>query len=480
MTLITEKRMFNRIVYILSLFVLLSICPTMSAQTLIKTHTYYGAASMNAARKRLGATLVNKPNGVSFRLRIQQDYPNLARPSSLADCEAPISVATSDGFMMLLHREENAFSHQYWCLLYDKDQNLMRTIDLCAEGGQSNCEITDIRYDSHQVMWNFSCVTGASRLDGKCNQMLCYDVTQKKLLWKSPFLTSRGVFTLDAQYIYTGYGFTNEADFVYLLDRQSGHILTQCPVESAPQYLELTSEGLFVEDYRENGYLFKVTDAATLQVTGKTVRLREGPSTDAAIYSVNGQDATYPLQGDLFESAGAQGDFNILRFNDKRLYISKRFSKINGVRHFYTADLKNAGVKAWVNKGEGNFANFEVYDMDKFTDVVELMADEGNDLTTGTTYQVYIDNGKANGVFLSPCGEYGVVLFIMTENGKLFALDMLEATADDGTPLNAIEIPLGNFVLDSLESIQNNNSWTVWAVNADGNRKKVNLANLEQ
>lgn len=472
--------MYKQIFSILTYLLFLNLVGPLQAQTLIKTNTYYGASSKDAARQRLGVTLANKPNGVIYRSRVKQDYPDMQRPASLADCEAPISESTQDGYLMLLHREINPFNHQYWCLLYDQSKSLIRTIDLCAEGGQSNCEITDIRYDKRQIFWNFSCITNASRLDNLCNQLFCYDLNEKKLLWKSPYLTSRDVFTLDNQYIYSGYGFTDESDYIYLLDRQSGQILTQCPIESAPRYMELTSDGLFVEDYRENGYLFKVTDVATTQVTGETVRLREGPSTDSPIYSANGNTPTYPLKGDLFESLGTKGDFNIIRFNDKQLYISKRFSRVSIVRQNLNAELQSAGVRAWVNKNEGNFANFEVNNMGRFTNAVELMPDESNDLNTGYPYRVYIaDNATASGVFLSPCGEYGVVLFILSADGRLFALDMLEATADDGTPLQAIEIPMGNFSTITLESSQKNGSWSVWAIDINEHRKKVNVSNLD-
>lgn len=474
------NKMINRIIFILSYLLFLTLFNPLQAQTLIKTHTYYGTSSKNAAKQRLGVSLANKPNGVIHRSRVKQDYPDLQRPSSLADCEAPISESTHDGYIMLLHREIDPFNHQYWCLIYDQNKSLIRTIDLCAEGGQNNCEITDIRYDNRQVIWNFSCITNASRLNSLCNQLFCYDLNEKRLLWKSAYLTSRDVFTLDDHYIYSGYGFTDEPDFVYLIDRQSGQIITQCPIESAPCYMELTDEGLFVEDYRENGYLFKISDSNATQVTGETVRLREGPSTDAPIYSANGNGATYPLKGDIFESLGTKGDFNVIRFNDKQLYISKRFSRINMVRQNLTTELQSAGVRAWINKNEGNFANFEVFNMGQFTNAVELMPDESNDLSTGYTYRVYIDEKAiASGVFLSPCGEYGVVLFILAADGRLFALDMLEATADDGTPLQAIEIPMGNFSSITLESNQKNGSWSVWAIDINDHRKKVSVSNLD-
>lgn len=472
--------MFNRITFLFFIIIIWTCFRNSSdAQTLIKTNTFYGNAEMQSARRQLGASLVNKPNGAEERVRIQQDYPALHRPSHLADWEAPISEATEDGYLMLLHREENSFSHQYWCLLYDKDKNMTEAIDLCAIAGQRDCEVADVRYDHKQLFWNFSCITYASRLENKCNQLFCYDLQEKTLRWKSDYLSSRDIFTLDDRYVYSGYGFTNEPDFVYLIDRNDGKTLSQCPVASAPQYMQLTNDGLFVEDYRKNGYLFRVTEEAAVRITGDNVRLREGPSTQDAIYSHNGQDATYPLKGDLVESCGQVGDFNAVRINGKKLYISKRFSTINVVRRLNTADLKSAGMRAWTEGKGKNYVCFNIYDMKSFVDAVELMENEQNDLVANTTYKVYTEGAKVNGVFLSPCAEYGAVLFILTEDNRLFALDMLEATADDGTPLRAIDLAIGNFPLTMLESEKSNDNWAVWATDVNDRRRKVSVANLD-
>lgn len=467
---------------IIALFVafILGFVTQTQAQLLVKTQTFYGSKAMNKARRDLGVSLVNKPNGVIYRLRIEQNYPDLHRPQQMEGWEAPISVATEDGYMMLLHKEEGFYAHKYWCLLYDKEQKLIHAFDLCAIGDQSDCEITDIRYNQKQLIWNFSCITYASSLNNKCNRLFCFDVEKEQLLWKSQYLTSRDIFTFDDDYIYSGYGFTDEPDFVYLIDRKNGLTLTQCAVESAPQYMELTREGLFVQDYRDNGYLFRVIDGAAIKVTGDNVRLREGPSTHATIYSYNRQKPTYPVNGDVFEQLGESGDFNKVKVNGKSLYISKQFSAPYVLPHFDTSNQPKAGVKAWIGRDENNEVYFEVYDMDKFTEAVELLPEESNDLECNQVYNVSIGSPLACGVFLSPCREYGSVLFILSEDGRLFGLDMLEATADDGTPLQAIEFPMGKFAVRSLEATQKNGVTTVWAVNSEGNKKKVDSSRLQQ
>jgi len=470
--------MLRRLLPIFLMITMTSVWASGDAQTLVKSRTYNGSSAKMQARNELGVTLINKPKNIINRTRIQQDYPDLKRPAGFDNWESPISVSTSDGFLMLLHKLQDSNNHQYHCLLFDKQRNLLSDLDLCAIAEQNDCEINDIRYDHQQLFWNFSCTTKNNRLENKCNRLFCYDIASKKILWKSQFLTSCDIFTLDDKYVYSGYGYAGESDDVYLIDRTQGVTLTQCSIASAPKYMELTDEGLFVEDQQENGYLFRVIDGAAIKVTGDVVRLRKGPSSRATIYSENGSKPTYPLRGDVLELLGENGDFHQILFNGKALYISKQYSTTSVIPSYNIADLPSAGVKAWIGSEKSNHVNFEVYDMNHFTSAVELMDNEGNDLKTGTTYKVYIDSPFANGVFLSPCQNLGAVLFIMSDDSRLFAIDMLEATADDGTPLQAIELPIGKFNLHSFATTQKNGITTVWAIDFDGRRKRVEISPL--
>ena len=49
--------------------------------------------------------------------------------------------------------------------------------------------------------------------------------------------------------IVSGYGFTAEPDYLYLLDRRSGKVLDRVPVPSAPEILKLRGDRLHVRTY---------------------------------------------------------------------------------------------------------------------------------------------------------------------------------------------------------------------------------------
>lgn len=447
------------------------------AQHIVKSQTYWGTTSIQNARQELGITGCNKPNDISEPLHTQNDHPDLHRPAQMKDWEAPISIAIADGYLMLLHNPDGVSNHQYWCLLYDKARNMTNAFDLCAIGGQRDCEVTDIRYDGKQLFWNFSSIKSDAKLDGKNNRLFCYDTAKKQLLWKTKPMTSRNVFTLDQQYVYTGYGSTKENDYVYLIDRTNGNVLSQCPTASAPLYLELTNGGLYVQD-SNNAYLFNVADEA-IKVTGDNVNLREGASTSAPIFSNRNKRPIYPMKGDLLEYNGEAQDFCKVKYNGYTLYISQKFASIQSIEKtsFDKADQPSAGVRAWTDGSQD--VSFEVYNMEKFVKAVELRSDEGNDLVANSTYPVGIDGATPCGVFLSPCKEYGSILFILTEEGKIYGLDMLEATADDGTKLQASDLSINGFRTVSLQSTQKNGTYTVWAIDAQGRKKAVNIAGLQ-
>jgi hypothetical protein len=66
------------------------------------------------------------------------------------------------------------------------------------------------------------------------------DLDKKKTLWRSPALVaSARTFAVPGNFIVSGYGFTAEPDFLYLLDRRTGRVLDRLPVASAPEIIKL-------------------------------------------------------------------------------------------------------------------------------------------------------------------------------------------------------------------------------------------------
>ena len=56
-------------------------------------------------------------------------------------------------------------------------------------------------------------------------------------------------FVVSGDLIVSGYGFTAEPDFLYLLDRRTGKVLDRLAVPSAPEVIRLRGERLFVRTY---------------------------------------------------------------------------------------------------------------------------------------------------------------------------------------------------------------------------------------
>jgi len=65
------------------------------------------------------------------------------------------------------------------------------------------------------------------------------DPRARKVLWRTPPLTSNGRFRLRGCYIVAGYGFTAEPDWLFLVQRGTGAVLQKLFVSSSPEQLTL-------------------------------------------------------------------------------------------------------------------------------------------------------------------------------------------------------------------------------------------------
>ena len=76
------------------------------------------------------------------------------------------------------------------------------------------------------------------------------DTRRGRVLWRSAPLVSNGSnFELVGEHIVSGYGFTNEADFLYLLDKRTGEVRQRLPVRSGPEYIIRKGDRLHVRAY---------------------------------------------------------------------------------------------------------------------------------------------------------------------------------------------------------------------------------------
>jgi hypothetical protein len=93
-------------------------------------------------------------------------------------------------------------------------------------------------------------LTYASQTNGRNAYLSTIDLATKKRLWRSPALVANArTFVVTGALVVTGYGFTAEPDFLYLLDRRSGEVLDRLPVTSAPEIVKLRGDLLHVRTY---------------------------------------------------------------------------------------------------------------------------------------------------------------------------------------------------------------------------------------
>jgi hypothetical protein len=79
------------------------------------------------------------------------------------------------------------------------------------------------------------------------------DLETRKALWRSPALVANAnTFLVAGRYLVTGYGFTDEPDYLYLLDRATGRIVDRLLLPTAPEKITWQGTLLHVRTYDHN------------------------------------------------------------------------------------------------------------------------------------------------------------------------------------------------------------------------------------
>ncbi len=102
----------------------------------------------------------------------------------------------------------------------------------------------DVLYVEHAHM------TYAASSGRKNASVSALAVRDGRLLWRSAALTANaGNFVVLEDVLLTGYGFTQEPDFLFILDRATGQTLARQALKSGPDWLVLREGRLFVRTY---------------------------------------------------------------------------------------------------------------------------------------------------------------------------------------------------------------------------------------
>jgi hypothetical protein len=111
-------------------------------------------------------------------------------------------------------------------------------------------EITWAREARRVLYVEHAHLTYASATRGRNAYISAIDLDAKRTLWRSPALVANArTFVVVRDLIVTGYGFTAEPDYLYLLDRETGKVRDRRAVPSAPERISLRGDRLSVRTY---------------------------------------------------------------------------------------------------------------------------------------------------------------------------------------------------------------------------------------
>lgn len=97
----------------------------------------------------------------------------------------------------------------------------------------------------------------AKEVKGKKGFLSALDATTGRLLWRSEPLVCNATFVLAGDYLVTGYGFTAEPDFLFLVRRADGKVVQRVKLDTGPDEIRIKGNRILVEAY-SNRYLFEL------------------------------------------------------------------------------------------------------------------------------------------------------------------------------------------------------------------------------
>lgn len=261
----------KKILFTLAALMMLSVTAQAQCLTLKKKyHTDWHGETMGTA---------NKPNGYIYRLREEIQCTNLPLIPRVENADKPkrlmISERIESGWMALYRNEMLAPTYEFIVVFYDQDKNPTASVDLCEVSNTYNCEVQDIRYDAQNdfLLFNMACPSYSSGVNGKGSKLFCYKVSEQKMMWSTPYLTSNDIFIFNDKYVFCAYGFTSEKDYIFMVDKFTGKVLTKLPTSSSVQYMEIQQKDgkdlLYATDYNEYLYIYNINDTTPAPAPAK-------------------------------------------------------------------------------------------------------------------------------------------------------------------------------------------------------------------
>ena len=111
--------------------------------------------------------------------------------------------------------------------------------------------------------------TYAASSSGYNAYLVAIDLKSQKVKWMTKPLTSNSPFCIYGNTIITGYGFTDEPDYIYIIDKATGCRLKSIKVANGPEQLSIRNNKLYVRTYSYD-YVFAFEEIRNETVTTTT------------------------------------------------------------------------------------------------------------------------------------------------------------------------------------------------------------------
>jgi len=114
-------------------------------------------------------------------------------------------------------------------------------------------EVQDVRVADDVLYFNEACQTYSREAGGKCSSLVAYDLTSKKVLWRTRSLTSNNELRVVGAYVVAAYGFAGEPASISVVRRKDGALMDRRALPGTN--FEMTTKGdvLSVEIYHAIG-----------------------------------------------------------------------------------------------------------------------------------------------------------------------------------------------------------------------------------
>ena len=213
-------------------------------------------------------TCKNKPNGYIYRLRedIQTDeLPNVVGSDHEMFIAEPIDI----GWLALFRLPTSSDNYDFVVALYNERKENTGIFNLCDITGNRYCEVQDVRWDGNNgnILFNMACPSYSSSINGKGSKLYCYNIYQNRIVWQTDYLVSNDIFIINDNYVFCSYGFTNEKDYLFMLNKHTGKIYSKILMPKKVEYMEIHNKNgqdvLYVVDYNDYLYTYKINDTGT-------------------------------------------------------------------------------------------------------------------------------------------------------------------------------------------------------------------------